>query len=450
MPRTQNDDRITEPQKKMTKTQTTSPLMSQRASIQDLETVQRRTMIVLSVMQVVGTVGVGIAPSIGVLLAGQVTDNEAWAGLARTSSTLGAALLGLPLGNFAARRGRRVALASGWWVAAAGAGLLVAAAQWSLVVPLFVGLLLIGAGSAVSLQARFAATDIASPRHRARSLALIVWVGTIGSVLGPNLGVPGEAIGRATGLTVFAAAFLIAAGCLALAGALVFGLLRPDPLLLAQSRSLDEPGPQGSRVSAPTAGPGRSRAMLAELGRNPAARLAVVAILTSQLVMVAIMTMTPVHVAHEGGSVTFIGLTISLHIVGMYGFSPVVGIAADRIGHHVTIAIGLALFAGSLAIGILQPNDMGWMMASLILLGLGWSFVSVGGSALFSVAESGETRAASQGGLDALSNLFGAAAAFAAGPILMFTSFSALAVIALIALVPLTVLTAITPKGNLS
>ena len=134
----------------------------------------------------------------------------------------------------------------------------------------------------------------------------------------------------------------------------------------------------------------------------------------------------------------------------MYGFSPVVGIAADRIGHHVTIAIGLALFAGSLAIGILQPNNMGWMMASLILLGLGWSFVSVGGSALFSVAESGETRAASQGGLDALSNLFGAAAAFAAGPILMFTSFSALAVIALIALVPLTVLTAITPKGNLS
>lgn len=414
-----------------------------------MEAVQRRTMIVLAAMQVVGTVGVGIAPSIGVLLAGQVTDNEAWAGLARTSSTLGAALLGLPLGNLAARRGRRVALASGWWVAAGGAGLLVAAAQWGLVVPLFVGLLLIGAGSAVSLQARFAATDLAAPRHRARSLALIVGVGTVGSVLGPNLGVPGEVIGGATGLTVFAAAFLIAAGCLALAGALVFSLLRPDPLLLAPTSADYGPGQSSSRPAASRpATRGRPRAMLGELRRNPAARLAVIAILTSQVVMVAIMTMTPVHVAREGGSVAFIGITISLHIAGMYGFSPVVGIAADRLGHRPTLGIGIALYASSLAVGVFRPNDMEWMMASLILLGVGWSFVNVGGSALFSVAVSGDARAASQGGLDALSNLFGAAAAFAAGPILMVTSFSTLAVIAAITLLPLAALTAIAPKGN--
>ncbi|WP_206067687.1 hypothetical protein [Nonomuraea composti] len=61
--------------------------------------VQRRTMTVLVVAQIVGTVGVGGAPSIGILLAGAITDNEAWAGLARTASTLGAALLGLPLGT---------------------------------------------------------------------------------------------------------------------------------------------------------------------------------------------------------------------------------------------------------------------------------------------------------------------------------------------------------------
>ncbi|MEQ7739106.1 hypothetical protein ABQG64_23170, partial [Escherichia coli] len=116
-----------------------------------------------------------------------------------------------PLGNLAARHGRRFALAAGWCTAAAGGTLLVAAAQWSLVIPLFVGLLLIGAGSAVSLQARFAAADLASPHQKARALALVVWVGTHGSVLGPNLGVPGEIISQATGLTVFASAFLIAA-----------------------------------------------------------------------------------------------------------------------------------------------------------------------------------------------------------------------------------------------
>src|SRR5699024_1112557 len=138
--------------------------------------------------------------------------------LARTASTLGAALLGLPLGNLAARFGRRTALTSGWWIAAAGSALLVLAAQASMVVPLFAGLLLIGAGSAVSLQSRFAATDLAEQHHKGRSLALIVWVGTIGSVLGPNLGVPGQAIGDRTGLNVYAGAFLIAAVCLALAG----------------------------------------------------------------------------------------------------------------------------------------------------------------------------------------------------------------------------------------
>jgi MFS family permease len=156
--------------------------------MRDDAALQRRTMIVLAITQVVGTVGVGIAPSIGVLLAGEVTQNEAWAGLARTASTLGAALIGLPLGSLAARRGRRVALASGWWLAAFGAALLVASAQWSEPITLFAGLLAIGAGSAASLQSRFAATDLADPRHRGRSLALIVWVGTIGSVLGPNLG----------------------------------------------------------------------------------------------------------------------------------------------------------------------------------------------------------------------------------------------------------------------
>jgi MFS family permease len=406
--------------------------------MRDDAALQRRTMIVLAITQVVGTVGVGIAPSIGVLLAGEVTQNEAWAGLARTASTLGAALIGLPLGSLAARRGRRVALASGWWLAAFGAALLVASAQWSEPITLFAGLLAIGAGSAASLQSRVAATDLADPRHRGRSLALIVWVGTIGSVLGPNLGAPGAVVGRATGLTTFAAAFLIAAVCLALAGALVFALLRPDPLLRRQTTGTATAGgrPRGPRFGA----------VFAEIRRNPSARLAVIAIVTAQIVMVAVMTMTPVHIAHEGGSINIIGITISLHILGMYALSPVVGIAADRLGARSAIAIGVVLFACSLGIGAWRPHDMSWVMASLILLGLGWSFVNVAGSALFSAAVSDATRASSQGGIDALSNLCGAAAAFAAGPLLVISSFSTLSLIAAAVLAPLTVLLVIAAR----
>lgn len=423
------------------------------AAPEPLELVQRRTMRVLVIMQIIGTVGVGVAPSIGVLLAGEVTQNEAWAGLARTASTLGAALLGLPLGNLAARRGRRVALASGWWTAAAGAAILVAAAQWSLVVPLFIGLLLIGAGSAVSLQARFAATDLAEPHHKGRSLALVVWVGTIGSVLGPNLGVPGEILHRATGLSVFAGAFLVAAVCLGLAGVVVFLRLRPDPLLILQAAAGSAvPAPASSAEPAqlssarpPVESAGKKRApvrrILAELRTNPPARFAMIAILSAQVVMVSIMTMTPVHIAHQGGSISIIGITISLHIAGMYALAPLVGFIVDRYGHRPSIGAGLLIFLASASIGASRPSDTGWIMVSLFLLGVGWSFVNVAGSALFSRVVSAETRASSQGGVDALANLCGAVAAFAAGPLLAASSFPVLSVLATAVLLPLAVLT---------
>ncbi|GAB2488612.1 MFS transporter [Streptosporangium sandarakinum] len=410
-----------------------APLAPDRPAI---DAVQRRTMTVLVFAQIIGTVGVGVAPSIGILLAGAVTDSEAWAGLARTASTLGATLLGLPLGTLAARRGRRVALAGGWWTAAAGGAVLVAAAQWSLIVPLFAGLLLIGVGLAVSLQSRFAATDLARPHHRARSLALVVWVGTLGSVLGPNLGVPGEIIGAATGLTVYAGAFLIAAVCLAVAGLIVWVWLRPDPLLfLGQAAPTSPEAPAGKQ-------PGRLRQVLTELRVNQRARVAVIAILTAQVVMVAVMTMTPVHLTRHGGSITIVGITISLHIVGMYAPAPLVGLIADRYGHRPAISAGLGVLAVSLVIGAVKSDGTGWVITSLILLGIGWSFVNVAGSALFGAVVSAETRASSQGGVDALSTLFGATAAFAAGPLLAAGSFSALSVLALVALVPLTVLMA--------
>jgi MFS family permease len=389
-------------------------------------------LLVLVISQVVGTVGVGIAPSIGVLLAGEVTSSETWAGLARTASTLGAALLGLPLGILAARLGRRAALASGWWISAAGAALLVVASQWSLVLPMFLGLLLIGAGTATSLQSRFAATDRARPENQARSLSLIVWVGTLGMVLGPNLGVPGRMVGEATGLTVFAGAFLIAAVCLALAGSVVFVWLRPDPLAEHVGAGAGD-GAAAARVSLGD----RVRGARDELRRNPRARVAVLAVVTAQVVMVSVMTMTPVHISHHGGSVTLVGVTISLHILGMFALSPLVGAATDKFGHRATIAVGILVVLASLGLGAVFPQDPGVVMVSLILLGVGWSFINVAGSALFSSAVPVQNRATAQGGVDALSNLFGAAAAFASGPLMAVTGFPVLCIVAALVMIPL-------------
>ncbi|UTT39610.1 MFS transporter [Glutamicibacter mishrai] len=402
-------------------------------------TIQKRTLWVLAISQIFGTIGVGVAPSIGILLAEEVTSSEAWAGLARTASTLGAALLGLPLGNLAARFGRRFALSGGWWLAALGALLLVPAAQFQMVILLFSGLLLIGSGSAISLQSRFAATDLAADDHKGRSLALIVWVGTIGTVLGPNLGVPGQAISNGTGLHVYAGAFLIAGIAMLLAGLLVFVLMRPDPLLLIREND------RLAGAALPVRQRGSLKRFASELRNNLRARYAVVAILSAQVVMVAIMTMTPIHVTHHGGSVSLVGITISLHILGMYALAPVVGYAADRWGYRFSIGAGLAIFAASLLAGGLHPESMGWIMASLILLGVGWSFINVAGSALFATVVSKQERASVQGGVDALSNLCGATAAFAAGPLMAISSFSALTVIAAIVLLPLAAMTILVP-----
>ena len=394
-----------------------------------LARVQKRTMTVLIITQIVGTLGLGVAPTIAVILAGAVMESEAWAGLARTTSTLGAALFGIPLGNLAAKFGRRIALSTGWWLAAVGTAILIWAAQFHLAIPLFLGLTLLGAGSAASLQSRFSSTDLAEPRNKARSLALIVWVGTIGSVIGPNIGVPGKVVGEWIGLDLYAASFLLATGFLIIAGFVIFILLRPDPLL-----TLMENSPTAQVKTRKT---GSIRNAIEELKRNKVARIAVIAIIISQVVMASIMTMTPVHIQHETNSIELVGITISFHVLGMFAFSPLVGWVVDRFGHRFSMWIGFSIFVVALVLAAVVPHSMVFIMASLFCLGLGWSFVSIAGAALFTTAVSDEARATSQGGVDAMSNLLGALASFLAGPLLALTNFSALSIMAMFVLAPL-------------
>jgi predicted MFS family arabinose efflux permease len=285
----------------------------------------------------------------------------------------------------------------------------------------------------------------------------VVWVGTLGSVIGPNLGVPGELLHAATGLSVFAGAFLVAAVCLGLAGVVAVLFLRPDPLLTASS-AVSSPLPSavgaGSAGTSPTpsgtgtAPPAKAgvkprgalRRMLAEVRVNADARLALIAVLTAQVVMVAVMTMTPVHMEHQGGSVTFVGLTISLHVAGMYALSPVAGWVADRWRPRSGMWLGIGVFVASLLAGVFGSHRTAWIIVCLVLLGIGWSFVNVAGSALFTASVSEQTRAASQGGLDSLANLCAAVAAFGAGPLLAVSSFATLAWVALAVLIPLTLM----------
>lgn len=399
---------------------------------------RRSTLAILAASQIFGGIGFGAGLSVGILLAQEVTSSEGWAGLARTSTTIGAALLAIPLAALAVRAGRRAALGSGWILAAIGSALLVVAAQPVghpiATVALVVGMTLAGAGSAVSLQSRFAATDLAEPARRSRDLSLIVWATTVGSVLGPNLGAPGEALSRALGLAPFAGPFVIAVVMQLVAAGLLFSL-RVDPLRLARRFTTDV----GAVVVRE-----RLRGTLNQAWSVPASRLALISICAAHTVMVSVMTMTPVHLQHHGFGVTVVGVTISLHVLGMYGLSPLWGIAADRFGRAVMLSAGAVVLLIAAAVAGWSGGGAVSVTVGLVLLGLGWSIVMISASTLLTEAHPEADRARVQGLSDAAMNACAAIGAAGSGSLLGLIGFGGLNLIAAVVVVAAVVLAAVT------
>lgn len=390
-------------------------------SAPDVVRAQRRSMAVLLVAQVLGGLGIGAGVAMGSLLAEQVTDDEALAGISRTMSTLGTAAFAVPLVLVAARLGRRVALTSGWVLAVLGAGLLVGSVVSGSLVLLMAGMLAFGAGQAANLQSRFAATDLAMPGARARALSVVVWATTVGTVLGPNLAGPGEDLAGLLGLPGIAGPYLIGSVGLVLGAAATWIGLRPDPLLLARRHGHGH-GSQAPKLRLP--------AVLRLVAGLPVLRTALLVVVLNQTVMVTVMTMAPVHMDHHGMTLTMVGFSLSLHTLGMFAFSPVVGWLADRIGEIRTILIGTGISMASLVCSFLAGDSMLLITAGLFLLGLGWSFGMVAGSALLTHAAPDHVRTQVQGISDTTMNLVAALGAAAAGPVLAVGGYSWLSVIA--------------------
>lgn len=385
----------------------------------EIENLQRRVVRVLVGAQILGGIGLGATVSVGALLASEVSGSPAWSGMAATMSTLGAALIAVPLARAAQARGRRVALSIGSIVAALGAVLATVAAALGSFPLLLVGLAFAGAGAATNLQARFAATDLAVPAHRARQLSLVVWSTTIGAVLGPNLIEPGEAIGAAIGLPTLTGPFLFTVAAQVAAMLVYFLGLRPDPLLTALER-------------APAASGIPPRHGFATLRVNPLARYAVVAVALSHATMVAMMSMTPVHLYEHGATLVIVGFALSLHIAGMYALSPVFGWMADRWGRIPVILAGQGVLVASLLTAWLGSQSQFWVVVSVILLGLGWSASTIAGSTLVAESAPVDDRAGLQGVSDLLMNSTAAVGGALAGPVLALLGYSGLGVVCLL------------------
>jgi MFS family permease len=383
--------------------------------------VQRRTVWVLSIGQVLGGLAFGATVSLGAVLAAEISGDEAFSGLAAAGVTLGTAALAIPLATFARRWGRRVALTTGMAIALVGVVLVVLAVSLESFALLLLAFGLVGAGQAANLQTRFAAADLATDATRGRDLSLVVWATTIGAVLGPNLTGPGEAVGEAVGMPPLTGPYLFTVIAQLLAIALYLIWLRPDPLLLAQRVVA-----HGRRSSGPS---------IAKPDQPVVARYAIFAIAAAHGVMVSVMAMTPVHLLHHGASLTVIGLTISLHIAGMFALSPVFGILSDRLGRVPTILIGQVLLAAALVTASFGQASTTFVTVALVLLGLGWSASTVAGSTLLTEASSESLRTKRQGRSDLIMSLVGAFGAIVAGLVLAWIGYGGLALVVGIAVI---------------
>ena len=380
---------------------------------------RRRSITLLSTAQILSGLAAGSVVSVGSLMAVKLAGSNAWAGSVTTASTLGAALSSLALARLAASRGRRISLVTGLGLASLGATSIIVSAVFSSFLLLLVGGALMGVGSAANLQARFAATDLSTTHTRARDLALVVWMSTAGAVTGPNLIRLGAPMSRLTGLPELGAVFLFPVAGMVAAMLVMWLGLRPDPLLMSRTVVGDDAVGQARRhVPISVA--------FSTLRRHPVALAALSGILVAHAVMVAVMSMTPVQMAGHGASITLVGLTVSLHIAGMYALSPVMGILADRLGAPAVLVGGLGVVVASTVLTGLSGGSSMVVTIGLILLGLGWSASTVAGSSIVAATVTGVERVAVQGLSDSLMSLAGAGGGALAGVALATVGYGGL------------------------
>ena len=351
------------------------------------------------------------------IAAPQITGTASTGGLPSSAAVAGTALAAVSLSALMATRGRRSGIMTGIGIAVVGALLtLLAIPAWSFPL-LIIGSLLLGFGNAATTLSRYAAADMYPAAHRAGAVGLVVWGSTIGAVAGPNLVAPANALGDGMGMPHFAGGFAMALIFLALAG-VVASLGPRAPLVAHASVNAGSPAVRT-----------RMREMLGRLFETARGRTAVLALISGQLVMVLIMTMTPYHLNHAGHDDGVVGFVISAHTFGMFALSPVSGRLSDRFGAIVVILAGFAMLAAAGLLAAAAPDTGGLiLMLPLFLLGFGWNMSFVAGSSLLATGDVFADRARLQGAVDAFVWGTAALAGIVAGPVVATFGFAALCV----------------------
>lgn len=385
-----------------------------------LEPARQRARWTLTTGVAVGSTGSIAAITIGTIVAKDLLGSDALAGLPSATVVLGAAAGAVLLSSLMARRGRRPGLVAGYAIGVLGAIVAAAAVVTRSFPLLLVGTTLIGFGNASNQLSRYAAADMVPPARRASAIGMVVWGGTVGSVIGPWLVPYATLMAAAVGLPGLAGPYLVPVLFVGAAGMLSFALLRPDPYDLADAT------PDEIAASADESEGDPVHLIL----RRPAVLVALVALVVAQITMTLIMTMTPLHMTEHGNDLGAVGMVLSGHTFGMYAFSPLSGWLTDRLGRIPTIYLGTAVLAASAVMAAAAPAEGGPILPlALFLLGLGWSFGYVGGSALLSDHLELHERTRVQGVADALIWSAAAAASVGSGLIVAAVGYAALGVL---------------------
>jgi MFS family permease len=359
-----------------------------------------------------GGAGMAAGITVGALLAQNLLGSTGLAGLPAALYTVGAALGAALLGRVCQRSGRRTGLALGNAVAALGSAGVVAgaAARWPLL--LLAALLVYGAGTVTGLLARYAGADLAPPERRGRAAGTVLFAMTLGAVAGPNLIGPTGTLADTWGLPRLTGPFLLAVAAYTAAALVLLLWPRPDPVYLAQ------PKESRSAVAGPR-GPVR---------HAPGVITGATVMITAQLVMIAVMTMTPVHMTGHGHGAQAVGLVIALHVGAMFLPSPLSGLLADRIGgRRVAAAAGAVLLGAGLTAGLAPRASTTLLACALVLLGVGWNLALLGGTALITDSAPAENRAAVQGMADVGMSVAGATGGMVSGLVVSTSGYPTLA-----------------------
>ncbi len=374
---------------------------------------QRRTLAVLVAAQIFSGAGLAAGITVGALLAQEMLGSTGLAGLPAAMFTIGSAAAAVGVGRISQRAGRRAGLTLGYLTGALGSFGVVAAAVTGSLPLLFVSLIVYGAGTATSLQARYAGADLAQPAHRARAISTVLVATTVGAVVGPNLTTPMSNMAVEWGIPALSGPFVLSGVAYALAALVLWVLLRPDPLTLA--RSVAQPTGEVVVTDAPTR------------WSAPIVAGTTVMVVT-QLVMAAVMTMTPIHMQHHGHGVGAAGVVIAVHVAGMYLPSLLSGMLVDRFGPElVAVAAAGTLVAAGSAAALAPPSSVVALAVALGLLGVGWNLGLIAGTTMIADATPVATRARTQGTVDVGIAIAGAGGGLGSGVIVAFADYPGLA-----------------------